>query len=55
MTNTINTLENLNKLADKMEKTWDMDRKDAEALAEWNLNTVNWHKNDMKVLMNAVN
>ena len=54
MTNSINTLENLDKLATKMVKVWGMDRKDAENLAEWNLNS-KWHKNDFKKLMKAVN
>ena len=54
MTNTINTLENLNKLANKMVKVWGMDRKDAENLAEWNLRS-KCHKNNFSKLMKAVN
>lgn len=53
MTNTIYTLENMNKLANKMVKVQGLNRKDAEGMAEFMLKYQS--HNDMKKLMKSIN
>lgn len=53
MTNTIYTLENLNKIANKMVKVWGIERDKAEGLAEFNLK---YQKhNDIKRILKTIN
>jgi hypothetical protein len=53
MTNTINTLENLNKLASKMVKVQKIARKDAERVAEFMLQFTDTQK--ISVLLSRIN
>lgn len=53
MTNTINTLENLNNLANRMVNVQGLSRKDAENMAEWMLQS-KIHNNDFEMLMKSI-